>query len=332
MSGRSTGLRVAAIAVGISMLAACASSTDGTAASGSTAAGSNSANVKLRVGDLNKQMQTFWECAHSAISPAYDLEWNQFQSGPAAFQAMQAKAIDVTFTADIPTVFALSSGLDVHVVAAGPPPSGSAVAILVPKGSSIRDVSELAGKKVGVTTGTIMQFVTYSALDKVGAKYDSITPVNLPAPGLFSAFQAGQIDAAALPDPFRALAEQGGARVIGGSDTTYDGYIVATGAALQDRSTTAAIGAFLKDAVKVVDWDLSHPTEWASCYAKAFQVSDSVASVAAPRLLFKFGPPSQAVGRANAEAKAFTDLNILKGAFPGASAYSDQFFSVQPSG
>lgn len=135
------------------------------------------------------------------------VEWKEFVAGPQLMEALSVDTIDFTYTGEPPPIFAQAIGTPVVYVAnerLGP----ASVAVLVPRGSSLRSVRDLKGKRVGISKATNSQFIVAEALDKVGLSFADIQPVYLsPADGRV-AFESGKLDAWSTWDPFQASAEK----------------------------------------------------------------------------------------------------------------------------
>src|SRR5207245_6832920 len=84
------------------------------------------------------------------------------------------------------------------------PPAPSAEAIVVPKGSNIKSVTELKGKKVALNKGSNVHYLLVKALEKSGLAYKDIEPVFLPPADARAAFESGNVDAWVIWDPFLA--------------------------------------------------------------------------------------------------------------------------------
>jgi sulfonate transport system substrate-binding protein len=115
---------------------------------------------------------------------------------------------------EAPPIFAQAAGADLLYVAHEPPaPKGEA--ILVPKESPIRSVADLKGKRVALNKGSNVHYLLVQALAKAGLTPADIRAVYLaPADGR-AAFEAGDVDAWVIWDPFLAAAQTAtGARVL----------------------------------------------------------------------------------------------------------------------
>jgi sulfonate transport system substrate-binding protein len=136
-----------------------------------------------------------------------EVKWTEFPGGPQLLEGLNVGSIDFGVTGETPPVFAQAAGADLLYVAYEPPAPQSE-AILVPKGSPIQSVKELAGKKVALNKGSNVHYLLVRALEEAGLKYSDIQPVYLPPADARAAFERGSVDAWVIWDPFQAAAEQ----------------------------------------------------------------------------------------------------------------------------
>ena len=86
---------------------------------------------------------------------------------------------------------------------------------MVKPDSDIKKVSQLKGKKVSYSTGTITQYLLLNALTKAGLSFDDVEAVNFVGLGGQVAFENGDVDAAVTSDPFLSgLILDGKARIL----------------------------------------------------------------------------------------------------------------------
>jgi len=137
----------------------------------------------------------------------YNVTWTEFQFGPPLLEAINVGAIDFGNTGETPPVFAQAAGAPIRYVAYEPP-AQKGEAILVPKGSPLKSVSELKGRKVAVAKGSNAHYLLVKALEKAGVKYEDITPVYLAPADARAAFETGAVDAWSIWDPYQAAAEK----------------------------------------------------------------------------------------------------------------------------
>ena len=136
----------------------------------------------------------------------YSVTWTEFQFGPPLLEAINVGAIDFGNTGETPPVFAQAAGAPIRYVAYEPP-AQKGEAILVPKDSPLKSVTDLKGKKVAVAKGSNAHYLLVKALEKAGVKYEDITPVFLTPADARAAFSTGAVDAWSIWDPFQAAAE-----------------------------------------------------------------------------------------------------------------------------
>lgn len=140
------------------------------------------------------------------------VQWAQFPAGPPLLQAMIAGALDFGTTGDLPPVFAQASAPDALIYAGNENPTGSSEAIIVPQDSPIRTVSDLRGKRVAVTRGSDANWLLLASLRLNGLSLHDIKVSYLLPAAARPAFEAGQVDAWSIWDPYLsgALSSAGG--------------------------------------------------------------------------------------------------------------------------
>jgi sulfonate transport system substrate-binding protein len=158
------------------------------------------------------------------------VSWHEFTSGLPLLEALNLGNVDFSAdVADTVPVFAQAAGASLTYVAQEAP-SPSAQAIVVPAASSIRRVSDLKGRKIGVAKGAGAHFLLIAALERAGLTFRDIDPAYLsPADGR-AAFEKGAIEAWVIWDPFlSAVQSQSAVRVLadGRDIATYQRYYLA---------------------------------------------------------------------------------------------------------
>jgi sulfonate transport system substrate-binding protein len=143
-----------------------------------------------------------------------NVKWVEFPAGPQLLEGLNVGSIDFGNVGEAPPIFAQAAGADL-VYVANQPPAPSAEAIVVPKGSTVKSLAELKGKKIALNKGSNVHYLLVKTLEKAGLKYTDIQPVFLAPADARAAFERGSVDAWAIWDPFLAAAEkQIGARVL----------------------------------------------------------------------------------------------------------------------
>jgi sulfonate transport system substrate-binding protein len=136
-----------------------------------------------------------------------NVTWIEFNAGPVQLEALNVGAIDFGDVGEAPPIFAQAAGAPL-VYAAATVPRPHLEAILVPKGSPIKTVADLKGKKVAYNKGSNVQYFLAKLLEKQGLKYTDVQHIHLPPPDARAAFQKGAVDAWIIWDPFLAAAQK----------------------------------------------------------------------------------------------------------------------------
>jgi sulfonate transport system substrate-binding protein len=188
-----------------------------------------------------------------------NIQWVEFTFGPPILEGINTGNLDFGYTGDAPPIFAEAASA--NLVYAATLPGNSANGILVKESASIKTLADLKGKKVGFGKASSAHATVLYALDKAGLSYADIEPVYLaPADGA-AAFARGAIDAWSIWDPYYALAQAGGGRVLAdGNDVhTPQSFFLANKAFATNRS---GLLAKLLDAVAIeLKWAESHRNE-----------------------------------------------------------------------
>jgi sulfonate transport system substrate-binding protein len=136
----------------------------------------------------------------------YSVKWTEFPAGPQLLEALNVGSIDFGHTGEAPPIFAQAAEAPL-VYFANEPPNPNGEAIIVPEDSSIKNIKDLKGKKIGLNKGSNVHYLLVKALEKEGIKYDEIETAFLPPADARAAFEKGDIDAWVIWDPFLADTE-----------------------------------------------------------------------------------------------------------------------------
>jgi NitT/TauT family transport system substrate-binding protein len=92
---------------------------------------------------------------------------------------------------------------------------GPVFSILVAADSGIEELEQLKNVPIGISQGTVIEYLTDRLLQAEGFRTDEIASIAVPAIGQrMDLLASGQLEAAMLPEPLTSLAVQNGARVI----------------------------------------------------------------------------------------------------------------------
>ncbi|MFC4778850.1 aliphatic sulfonate ABC transporter substrate-binding protein [Paenibacillus sp. GCM10023252] len=141
-------------------------------------------------------------------------EWTAFQTGPEIFEAIAGNHLDFGQTGNIPVLSAQVNKVPFKQISV----SGDGKTnnnIIVPKGSEAKSISDLKGKKIAVAKGSVPYNVLVRAIEVAGLKITDFTIVQVLPAEARPAFEAGQVDAWAIWEPFVSTQViKNGARVL----------------------------------------------------------------------------------------------------------------------
>jgi NitT/TauT family transport system substrate-binding protein len=145
-----------------------------------------------------------------------DVELTQAQGGAAIVPAITTGQMDFGFSNVTSLVVARSKGLPLKMVASGPSSTGDQdadfAAVMVKPGSGVKEIKDLAGKKIAVNTlNNISDSTIREAVAEAGGDSKNLDFVEMPFPEMRAALQKGTVDAIAAVEPFVTIAKGDGA-------------------------------------------------------------------------------------------------------------------------
>jgi sulfonate transport system substrate-binding protein len=124
-----------------------------------------------------------------------EVQWFFFKgAGPAVNEALSNQQLDFAYQGDLPAVVGRSNGLDTKLLAALGVRANLYLA--VPKGSELKSIEDLKGKKVAVFRGTNGHLVTINLLAAHGLTERDIKVINLDTGSTQAALVSNGVDAA----------------------------------------------------------------------------------------------------------------------------------------
>ncbi|GAA1475579.1 ABC transporter substrate-binding protein [Nocardioides aestuarii] len=322
---------VAVLAAGALTLTGC-----GGAATGNEAAVSDDGSVDLEqvtlvVGDQKGGSKALLAAAGELNDVPYEIQWQEFTSGPPLLEAMNSGSVHVGGVGNTPPLFAAAAKGEFQVVQ-GATYGGTGDAIVVPKGSDIDGVEDLEGKKVAVAEGSSANYHLLAQLDEAGVSYDDVDIQNLQPADALAAFSGGHLDAWALWEPYTSQAEHDAdAEVLVTGKDVVNGYTfqVASDAALEDPATTAALEDYLARIARAQVWSRTHQEAWAEVWAEETGLSQEITLAAVKKRDVEVVPIDGKVVDSEQEmADAFADNGLFPAKFDVSDFFTDQFNEV----
>ena len=218
----------------------------------------------------------------------YKVKFARFSYGPPLVQAAASGDITVGSVGDVPPITGAAQeyGFKIVAVERSLNPTQPDENIIVPKGSPIRTLAQLKGKKIAVPQGSSAHGLVLNALTSAGLTTKDVQLDFLsPAAGA-SAFATGKVDAWAIWNPQSAIAVSNGARILAKGLPPIDqtsSYYVASGAALSNPTERAALTDLLERLSREFAWAVRNPDEYAKALVQedGLTLADAKTSVAA---------------------------------------------------
>lgn len=201
--------------------------------------------------------------------------WVQSAGSNKANEALRAGAIDVGSTAGSAALLARANGSPIQTISIFTQPEWAA--IVVPAGSDITSVEQLAGRSVAATKGTDPYFFLLQALEEHGVALDAVEVQNLQHADGKAALEAGSVAAWAGLDPLMAASEAtaGSTLLYRNIDFNTYGFLNATEAFLEASPDLAQV---VVDAYeKARAWAIENPEETAAILAEVAAIDPAVA-------------------------------------------------------
>lgn len=242
----------------------------------------------------------------------YTVKWTEFPAGPQMLEGLNVGSVDFGTVGETPPIFAQAAGADL-VYVANEPPAPVGEAILVPKNSPIKSLSELKGKKIALNRGSNVHYLLVKALEKAHIDYKDIQPVYLAPADARAAFERGSVDAWVIWDPYFAAAQkQLGAKIL----TDGSGLVSNHQFYVASRSFAVTHPDILKittdELLKVDQWGKAHQTEVAKILSHEIGLDLPIVKLATDR--FSWGAKvvdEDVIAQQQKIADVFSDLKLI---------------------
>lgn len=203
-----------------------------------------------------------------------DVEVSKFQSAMERDSALTAGEVDGVVTDPLAVILHRNSGYDFKIVSIslGMKPEGGVFAILASPQSNITSVEDLEGKTVGISSNTIIEYVTDRMLARENVEVQKKEVKSIPL--RLQMLNNNNIDAATLPEPLASLAAHKGAKLVI-SDAQMNESISQTVLVFDHEfmnNNPGAIDKFLKAYGEAVQKINSHPDRYRNLFIETARV------------------------------------------------------------
>ncbi len=310
-----------------------ASAPAATEPSSTSAASVDLSGVTLRVGQVG---WSEWEEGFKAaglLDTPYKLEFSVFQGGNLELEAIAADQLDVAATSEIPPIFASQAANQGNFkIIAVQRWNTLLQELLIPKGSKIKSVADLKGKKVAYVKNTTSQYFLVKMLEAAGLTWKEIEPVPLTTADGLTALIGGNVDALASYGNSVTAARQNGATTLKDATDILSGnfpVVVNTGA-VDDPARHAAVADFLERLTRYYDWTRADQDKWAGITAEKTNqdkadVLTTLQNGEAQRPISLTTISDEAIASQQDIADTFTSLGVLEGKVDISGVWSHAF-------
>ncbi|WP_312242339.1 ABC transporter substrate-binding protein [Pantoea sp.] len=236
--------------------------------------------VALRLGDVKGDRFAALKASGELKNLPYDLTLTAFDSGAPVQEALNAGALDIGFTGDLPFLFVYAAGAPVKAVGAWQNNPDS-IALLTRPDAGIHSLQDLKGKQIAVNRGGWGHYLILGLLERAGLKPADVTLRFLGPVDGRAALTSGAVAAWAPWEPYIATSTQvdGTVRVPqGGGRGIMSGYsyALARDEALKDPTKRMAIADLLTRLAKAQVWAQRHPQQFAGVLSQTLNMPTAI--------------------------------------------------------
>jgi len=224
----------------------------------------------LKVGSQRGSTKSLMLAAGALDGVSYGVDWSEFPAAQNLLEALGSGAVDVGLVGDAPYQFAFQSGSPIRAVGAMATIARTpgALGILVARASPAQGLTDLVGRKVATTHGSIGHYVILRALQANGLASNAVQFTFLSPSDSQAALQTGAVDAWSTWAPYTVAAVAAGAR------TLVNGRDYARGVAFDVASDAAITGKrqilsdFLARETQALTWANDHTDAYAKVLSR----------------------------------------------------------------
>ncbi|OPH59983.1 hypothetical protein BC351_18865 [Paenibacillus ferrarius] len=205
------------------------------------------------------------------------VNWLEVQGGPPQFDAILTNRLDLAVTGNTPVITAQMADIPFKEIAVGSTGSKNN-ALLVQKGSAIKSVEQLKGKKIAVAKATSGYDMLFRLIDKAGLKPGDIQTIQLTADDAKAAFISGSVDAWAIGEPYlsTSVVNDGATVLADGSNINYISPAFHVARTKFAEEHPELVTAYLKVLEKTLQWQNQNFDEAVKIYSEGTKLNADV--------------------------------------------------------
>ncbi len=261
---RKTGLWLLSASLALFALTACGKS-ESAGSSKDTTTVNIAINGGLNLLTIAKKKGWFEEAFEKANAK---VQWNEFQSSVPLLEGLVSDRVDFSFIGDGTVVTGKAANSPFTVISVTGV-QGNQNSVIVKPDSPIQSIADLKGKQIAVAKGSSGHIFLIKALQKNGLSESDVKIVQLQPDEANPAFQAGQVDAWGIWDPFVTTEVAAGrARIVESVQTmgfVAPAVMIGRDKFLKEHPDLTAL--YLKVYQQAVDWVAQNPDEAADILA-----------------------------------------------------------------
>ncbi len=203
------------------------------------------------------------------------VELKQFASGPPIIEAFAAGEVDFGLVGDQPAVQGKANNLPLKIIGSyGSTEKGNA--LVASSDSGIKTLSDIKGKKIGYTAGSVGHQLLLKFLEAEGLTVNDAELLNLSPGDIYTSLESGSIDAGVTWEPYITKSVSSGVADVIQDGTGYKynvNVIIADAAFLEKNPEISA--RLLKVLNRAAKWANEHEEESLDILAKASGLDSS---------------------------------------------------------
>ncbi|SMQ23640.1 sulfonate transport system substrate-binding protein [Pseudomonas helmanticensis] len=294
----------------------------------------SAAETTLKVGDQSGLTQALLHAAGEDKDIAYALSWHPFLAGTTLLEALSAGAIDVGVVGNAPPVFAQAGGFDVRIVGVASGAQNNN-ALLVPEGSTAKQVADLKGQRIAVAKGSSGHYLLLAALREAGLTPRDVNIAYVSPVDAQNAFASGKLDGWAVWYPFVGQATARGARVLvdgSGWPETGLNFTVASLQTLEDPQRAGPLGDLLARLARAQAWATAYPQAWAEVFAQTTRLPVSLVQEMLAKQDLRYVPiESSVIASQQHLADLFATEHLIPRPLQVEQIFDDRFNKLLPN-
>lgn len=286
----------------------------------------SSSSVVLHVGDQRGAIRSLLRAAGELEAAPYRIEWNVFPVGAPLIEAMKAGAVDFGYVGSSTMTFGLASGAGLKAINVWRF-TGLGSGLLVRGDGPIHGLGDLRGRRIAVVRGSPGHLLVVEALRAAKIPLDAVTLVFLSAGDAKAALASGSIDAWSIWDPYLAIAERDGGRILATSQQLAPEVECGVASENAVARKRPQLLDFIARVQRAYAWSETHKEAMAEAYAADTGVPLDIARIVRGRMHVQVLPrvTDDAIATHQKAADVYADIGLIPRRIDIAKVYDRSF-------